>query len=153
MPSARRVRIPPHTAQVIDYSLNSEMPDFIIELANDFPSGILASRTYNASVKAGKLCVMSMTDRSHIVKTGSVVGEAMYAHALPERDFSLRRVTVEKQKSYDHVKSLLQDLEENAPTEIRTEAKDLVKEFPDIFVYSDLDLGNFSEIENTIDTS
>ena len=54
MPSARRVRIPPHTAQVIDYSLNSEMPDFIIELANDFPSGILAFRTYNASVKAGK---------------------------------------------------------------------------------------------------
>lgn len=104
---------------MIECSLNSEMPDFIIEPANDFPSGILASRTYNASVKAGKLCVMSMTDRSHIVKTGSVVGEAMYAHALPERDFSLRRVTVEKQKSYDHVKSLLQDLEENAPTEIR----------------------------------
>lgn len=153
MVSARMVRFPPYTAQVTECRLNSEMPDFIIEPDYDFPSGIIASRIYNASVKAGKLCVMSMTDRSHIVKTGSVVGEAMYAHALPERDFSLRRVSVEKQKNYDHVKSLLQDLEENDQPVIRTEAKDLVKEFSGIFAYSDLDLGTFSEIEHSIDTS
>ena len=89
---SRRVRIPPHTAQVIECHLDAEMPDFIIEPVSVFPSGIVASRTYNISGKVGKLCVMNLTDRSHIIKTGSVVGEATAAHAIREGEPSLRRV-------------------------------------------------------------
>lgn len=43
--TSRPVRIPPHTAQVIECDLNIKMADFIIELANVFPLGIVAFRT------------------------------------------------------------------------------------------------------------
>jgi predicted aspartyl protease len=65
--SARRVRIPPHTAQVEERNVSTDMPSFIIEPTN-FPSGIIASRIYSAVGNVGKLCVMNMTDRSNIIK-------------------------------------------------------------------------------------
>ena len=52
---ARRVRVPPHTAQVIECDLNADMPDFILEPASIFPPSIVASRTYNAAGKRAKL--------------------------------------------------------------------------------------------------
>lgn len=150
--SSRRVRIPPHTAQVIECDLATEMSDFIIEPANVFPLGIVASRTNNASGNKGKLCVMNMTDRSHIVKTGSVVGKATAACSVKNSDASVRRVSTEGQKDCEHVSSLIRDLKENAPAEVRQEAVSLVTEFADIFAVNDLDLGNFVEIEHRIDT-
>lgn len=129
--SSRRVRIPPHTAQVIECDLANEMPDFIIEPANVFPMGIVASRTYNASGIRGKLCVIIMTDRSHIVKTGSVVGKATAACAVKNSEASVRMVSTEGQKDYEHVSSLIRDLKENAPAEVRQEAVSLVTEFAD----------------------
>lgn len=60
--SCRRVRIPLHTAQVIECDLANEMSDFINEPVNVFPEGVVDSRTYSASGNKGKLCVMNMTD-------------------------------------------------------------------------------------------
>uniref|UniRef100_A0A8W8MKS2 C2H2-type domain-containing protein n=1 Tax=Magallana gigas TaxID=29159 RepID=A0A8W8MKS2_MAGGI len=87
--SSRRVRIPSHTAQVIEYDLANEMSDFIIEPANVFPLGIVASRTYNNSGNKGKLCVINMTDRGHFVKTGSVVGIVTAACAVKNSEASV----------------------------------------------------------------
>ena len=110
--SCRRAQIPLHTAQVIECDLANEMSDFIIEPANVFPLGIVASRTYNNSGNKGKLCVINMTDRGHFVKTGSVVGIVTAACAVKNSEASVRRVSTEGQKDCEHVSSLIRDLKE-----------------------------------------
>ena len=80
--SVRRVRIPPHTAQIIESTLSSDMPEFMLEPASIFPPGIVASRTYNTAGNRAKLCILNMTDRSHIVKTGTKVGKAVPADVV-----------------------------------------------------------------------
>lgn len=56
--SARRVRIPSHTAHIIDCDLETDIPDFTLEQASIFPSGILVSRTYN-SAGTQVVCVLT----------------------------------------------------------------------------------------------
>lgn len=76
--------------------------------------GVVASRTYNASGNKGKLCVMNMTDCSHIVKTGKVVEKATAACAVKNSEASVHRVSTEGQKDCEDVCSFLRYLKKNA---------------------------------------
>jgi hypothetical protein len=73
--SARRVRIPAHTAQVIECDLSVDIPEFMLELISIFLHGRLASLTYNTTGKRGRLCVLNLTDRSYTIKTVTKVGK------------------------------------------------------------------------------
>lgn len=150
--SARRVRVPPHTAQVIECDLSADMPEFILEPTSIFPPGIVASRTYNAAGNKGKLCILNLTDRSHIIKTGTKVGEATPAVSVESTDPTVRRMSVGGENSHQHIAPLLEQLGKSAPVEVESQAVELVKEFADVFAVNDLDLGNFSEIKHRIDT-
>ncbi|XP_062570205.1 uncharacterized protein LOC134232256 [Saccostrea cucullata] len=150
--SVRRVRIPPHTAQIIKGTLSSDMPEFMLEPASIFPPGIVASRTYNAAGKRAKLCILNLTDRSHIVTTGTKVGKAVPADLVNDTKPTVRRITFEGDKTYDHIAPLLEQLHKTAPVEVRSQAAELVKKIADVFATDDLDLGSFSEIEHRTDT-
>lgn len=84
---------------------------------------------------------MNMTDRSHIVKIGSVVGKATPACAFKNSEASMRQVSPEGQIDCENVSLLIRDLKETAPAEVRQEAVKLVTTFEDIFAVNDLDLG------------
>ncbi|XP_061180635.1 uncharacterized protein LOC133189248 [Saccostrea echinata] len=150
--SVRRVRVPPHTAQVIECALTSDMPEFMLEPASIFPPGIVASRTYNAAGNKAKLRILNLTDRSHIIKTGTKVGEAVPAMSVKSTEPTVRRVSAEGETSYKHIAPLLDQLGKGAPVEVKSQAVELVKEFADVFAVDDLDLGKFSEMEHRIDT-
>lgn len=73
---ARKVRIPPHTIQVIECDLGRDMSDLILEPASIFPLDIEASWTYNSAGTNAMLCVWNIMDRSYIINTGTKVGKA-----------------------------------------------------------------------------
>lgn len=99
-----------------------------------------------------ELCVLNLTDRSYIIKTGTKEGETVPAVSVERTDPKVRRVSVEGGNTCQHKAPLLEQVGKSAPVEVRSEALELVKEFADVFAVDDLDLGNFSKIEHRIDT-
>ncbi|XP_056003435.1 uncharacterized protein LOC130049612 [Ostrea edulis] len=83
---------------------------------------------------------------------GTKVGEATPAVSVESNDPTVRRMSVGGENSHQHIARLLEQLDKSAPVEVESQAVELVKEFADIFAVNDLDLGNFSEIKQRIDT-
>lgn len=94
--SARRVRIPSHTAHIIDCDLKRDMPDFILEQARICSSGIVTSRTNNSAGTHmhARLYVLNMTYLSYIIKKGTKVGEVISASSVQGVDHVVRRMAV-----------------------------------------------------------
>ena len=63
--SVRRVLLPPFSVGVVEFSVARELPDFILEPVDNFPPGVLPSRSFNKSGKFVKLCFINRTSRSH----------------------------------------------------------------------------------------
>ena len=57
--TVRRVRLPPMSVGVVECAVSRELPDFILEPDN-YPPGMLPARSFNNSVKWGKLCLMCL---------------------------------------------------------------------------------------------
>ena len=53
--SVRRVRLPPFSVGVVEYPVSRELPDFILEPVDNFPSGVFPTRSFKKSRKSGKL--------------------------------------------------------------------------------------------------
>ena len=43
---------------------------------DNFPSGVLPARSFNKSWKSDKLCLINMTQRSHVFKAGQELAAA-----------------------------------------------------------------------------
>ena len=66
--SVRRVRLSPFSVGIAECSVSRELPDFILEPVDNFPSGVLPVRSFKTSGKSGKLCLINMTQRRHVFK-------------------------------------------------------------------------------------
>ena len=59
-------RLPPLSEGVVECAVSKELPDFILEPVDNSPLGVLPARSFNKSGKSGKLCLIYMTQRSHV---------------------------------------------------------------------------------------
>ena len=147
--SVRRVRLPPFSVGVVELSVSREL----LEPVDNFPSSVLPARSFNKSGKSGKLCLINMTQRSHVFKAGQELAAATVASEVESKPFTVRGVeTGENSEAKQHIRGLLEDVREHAPPDVRDEAVRLVTEFADVFATSDLDLGSFDALEHQIDT-
>ena len=60
--SVRRVRLPPFSVGVVEFSVSREL----LEPVDNFPSSVLPARSFNKSGKSGKLCLINMTQRTRV---------------------------------------------------------------------------------------
>ena len=89
--SVRRVRLPPFSVGVVEPSVSRELPDFILEPMDNFPPGLLLSRSFNKSGKFGKLCLINMTSRSHVFKAGQEFAAADLASEVERELVTVRQ--------------------------------------------------------------
>lgn len=151
--SMRRVRLPPLSVGVIDCELTDEISDFVLEPLDEFPVGVIPSRSFNKSGKRGKLCLMNLTPRANIFLQGQPLATAALATEVGTQEASVRQVSTESSSEVtSHMKGILDDIRINAPPDVRDEAVRLIKRYSDVFAVSDLDLGEFAAIEHHIET-
>lgn len=127
--SVRRVRLPPFSVGIVECSASRELPEFILEPVDNFPSGVLPARSFNNSGKSGKLCLINMTQRSHVFKAGQELAAATIASEVESKPFTVRRVeTGENAEAKQHIRGLLEDVRKHAPPDVRDEAVRLLTE-------------------------
>ena len=66
----RRLRVPPLSAQVIECELDAKLGHFLLEPVSGIPDRLLFARSLNSPGERGKICVVNMTRRGHIIKSG-----------------------------------------------------------------------------------
>lgn len=136
--SVRRVRLPPLSVGVIDCEITDEIPDFILEPLDEFPVGVIPSRSFNKSGTRGKLCLMNLTQRAHIFRQGQPLATATPATEAGIPKSSVRQVGTEGSSEVPaHIKGLLEDIRVNAPPDVREEAVRLITLYSDVFAVSD----------------
>lgn len=135
----------------IDCKITSELSDFILEPLDEFSVGVIPSRPYNKSRTRGKLCLMNLTMRAHIYRQGQLVATAMPATEAGIPKASVRQVGTEGSPEVPtHIKGLLEDIQINAPPDVRNEAVRLITQYSDVFAVRDLDKGEFTAIEQQL---
>ena len=139
--SVRRLRVPPLSAQVIESELDAKLGHFLLEPLSGFPDGLLFAKSLNSPGERGKICVVNMTRRGQIIKSGQLIGQAVKVDEVTPRSVTVRQVQPSVGGDPCHIALLLDDLRTHAPREIVCEAIALVKEYADVFARSDLDLG------------
>uniref|UniRef100_A0A8W8NYF0 CCHC-type domain-containing protein n=1 Tax=Magallana gigas TaxID=29159 RepID=A0A8W8NYF0_MAGGI len=120
---------------------------------NEFPVGVIPSRSFNKSGRRGKLCLMNFTSRAHIFRQGQSLATAALATEVGNSQASVRQVSTESSSEVpSHIKGRLDDIRINAPPDVRDEAVRLITQYSDVFAVNDLDLGEFAAIEHHIET-
>lgn len=88
-------------------------------------------------------------------KKGEILGTAMPADEVSWSGCgpNVRNVTSSRDDpSYRHFAELIQDVRKSAPLQLVGEAVELVNQYSDVFASSNLDLGDFTAIQHSIDT-
>ena len=106
-----------------------------------FPEWLLFAKSLNSPGERGKICVVNMTRRGQIIKSGQLIGQAVKVDEVTPRSVTVRHVQPSVGGDPGHIALLLDDLRTHAPREIVGEAKALVKEYADVFARFDIDLG------------
>ena len=138
--SVKRLRVPPLSAQVIEGELDAKLGHFLLEPLSGFPDGLLFAKSLNSPGERGKICVINMTRRGQIIKSGQLIGQAVKVDEVTPRSVTVRQVQPSVGGDSGHIALLLDDLRTHAPREIVGEAIALVKEYADVFSRSDIDL-------------
>ena len=139
--SVKRLRVPPLSAQVIEGELDAKLGHFLLEPLSGFSDGLLFAKSLNSPGERGKMCVVNMTRRGQIIKSGQLIGPAVKVDEVTPPSDTVGQVQPSAGGEPGHKAPLLDDLRAHTPREIVSEAKALVKEYANVFARSDLDLG------------
>ena len=151
--SVRRLRVLPLSAQVIECELDAKLGHFLLEPGASFRMDFLFGQSFNSSGKRGKFCVVNMTRRGQIIKSGQLIGQAVQVDEVTPPSVAVRQVQPSAGGEPGHIAPLSETfvltLRERS---LVIEAIALVKEYAYIFAKSDLDLGEFTALDHRIDT-
>ena len=119
--SVRRVRLTPLSVGIVECAVLEELPDLSL---NRWMTGVLPARSFNKSGKSGKLCLINMTQRSHVFKAGQELAAASVASKVEIRPVTVRKVAEKKKnaETKQHIRGLLEDIRKHAPPDVRDEA-------------------------------
>ncbi|VDI27662.1 Hypothetical predicted protein [Mytilus galloprovincialis] len=156
------VIVPPNSALRIDLESADMATDYLIE-----PKGnttLLVPRTVCAKGQKPSLCFLNITDNPVKIPKGDEVGytqevrviQSMDEEPVPSVGTCTTPSTLEKGSPKSGIPSHLKDLYEDScsvlSTSQKSQLRQLLIKYKDVFAKEDFDLGSFSAIEHTIDT-
>ena len=173
---AKRKVIPPNSVAMVTCKMNENMPDFTIEPESD--SKFVVPRSAHRSTTKPSLYVANITDNFMVLKKGQIIGQAIEADVVPEtkngdtessaepiqreshvRKTETRRPDEQSKQDEDpyadvpeHLIDMLKPSENELTKEEFRQLKEVICHFSDVFASHIYDLGNFQEIEHTINT-
>ena len=173
---AKRKVIPPNSVAKVTCKMNENMPDFTIEPESD--SKFVVPRSAHRSTTKPSLYVANVTDNFMVLKKGQIIGQAIEADVVPEtencdtessaepiqreshvRKTETRRPDEQSKQDEDpyadvpeHLIDMLKPSENELTKEEFRQLKEVICHFSDVFASHIYDLGNFQEIEHTINT-
>ena len=173
---AKRKVIPPNSVAMVTCKMNENMPDFTIEPESD--SKFVVPRSAHRSTTKPSLYVANVTDNFMVLKKGQIIGQAIEADVVPEtengdtessaepiqreshvRKTETRRPDEQSKQDEDpyadvpeHLIDMLKPSENELTKEEFRQLKEVICHFSDVFASHIYDLGNFQEIEHTINT-
>ena len=173
---AKRYVIPPNSAVQLPCRLSQEMSDYVMEPVEKLK--VLAPRVVRGGGEEPVMCLVNPSDRYQLIKKGAEIarayqvdkfieptpgmcgGEEGYeevevsqvkvqvAEVSTDRD---HQSTMETVNLPDHLQQVYENSKENLSPEECSQLAQLLEQYQDVFARDEFDLGNFSEIEHTID--
>ena len=122
--------------------------DYVIEPQDNIP--VLIPRCMYSQDTIPRQCLVNASDRSFTTGKGTVIGEAVEARQVG-LDVEKKSVP-ELFKSPDHLKQLVDKSAINLNENQQEQLGKFMFEYADFFDENEFDVGNFKEIEHSIDT-
>ena len=150
-----RTVIPPNSAVHVNGILDQKLQDYVVEPADDIP--VMMPRCMYSEQLNPRLCLVNPSDRYFTIRKSTVVGEAVradIAEPMQDNPTHVAQQTVQEQK--DTLPEQLEALYDKSGTDLhelqKEKLRSLMHDFQDIFARDEFDLGQFTDIEHSIDT-
>ena len=155
----QRQVIPPNSVGIV--ACKGGLPGyFMVEPDSKVPA--LIPRTLQEGMENTKVCLVNTSDRNVVLKRKQVLGLAHEVSlAVPIDDNAIRTLRPDKPSSTEadqtsnipeHIKDMLKQSEDALTADEHKQLTELLVEYSDVFAENEYDLGNFTEIEHSIDT-
>ena len=170
---SKRVVVPPNSVVRMPCTLNTTFQDYYIEPVNDLK--VLMPRTVSTAESDPMVCLVNVSDSYRTLKKGMIIGKAHEVSAFLEEPGGQKSditcsenrpevLTVNEEKlegnsqisQTSQLPPHLKDMYEASIKQLNAEQCEhlckLLCKYADVFAKHDYDLGNFTEIEHSIDT-
>ena len=166
---AKRCVVPPNSVARVQCILGEHMPDYYIEGAPKSKCAI--PRSLHSGCDKPYVCAVNLTNNFHVMKKGGVIGEAMEADVMVEKEHESCASEGEMETEGgvsnegetqpeircsepvpEHVQSMLEASRGDLTEDQFEMLTGVICDFQDVFAKSSFDLGSFTGIEHVINT-
>ena len=158
---AKRCVVPPKSVVRLGCQMDKNLSDYYVEPCED--QKVFGART---ACKAGEkpvMCIINTSDRFRTLKKGQDIGRAYPIPEVVDHDDHVpgaSSVQVEDEDSVgdqrktlpDHLHQMFDSSTKQLDEDQQGKLAKLLTSYQDVFASSEFDLGNFNEIEHSIDT-
>ena len=146
----KRTVVPPHSVVRIPGQLDVDLSSFIVESSPQCQGPLLVPRCFFQDSKP-TLCVFNPTESPYTLRKNAVIAQAYEAKELT----SVQEVKLQNTEGDDFdakIDKMVSQAEYNLTSSQLSRLKELLKQNDRVFSKNDLDIGEFKEVEHSIDT-
>ena len=146
----KRTVVPPHSVVRIPGQLDVDLSSFIVESSPQCQGPLLVPRCFFQDDKP-TLCVFNPTESPYTLRKNAVIAQAYEAKELT----SVQEVKLKNTEGDDFdakIDKMVSQAEDNLTSSQLSRLKELLKQNDSVFSKNDLDIGEFKEVEHSIDT-
>lgn len=151
----KRTVVPPHSVVRMPGQVDVDLPSFIVESSPQYPGPLLVPTCFFQDSKP-TLCVFNPTGSSYTLRKNAVIAQASGAHELRlDNPIIVQEVTLPDSESdnFDEkIDKMVSRAEDNLTSSQLSRLRELLKQNANVFSINDLDIGEFQEVEHSIDT-
>ena len=143
----KRTVVPPHSVVRIPGQIDVDLFSFIVESSPQCQGPLLVPRCFFKPT----LCVFNPTESHYTLRKNAVIAQAYEAKELT----SVQEVKLQNTEGDDFdakINKMVSQAEDNLTSSQLSRLKELLKQNDSVFSKNDLDIGEFKEVEHSIDT-
>ena len=151
----KRTVVPPHSVVRMPGQLDVDLSSFIVESSPQCQGPLLVPRCFFQDSKP-TLCVFNPTERPYTLRKNAVIAQASAAQKLTSENLKtvqeVKLQNTEDDEFDEKIDKMVSQAENNLTSSQLSRLKQLLKQNARVFSKNDLDIGEFKEVEHSINT-